>query len=264
MIFINRNKIESFIFPGGEVNVKVSHEDCEVYIRASLNSSNDIMELMLVANALKHNNCKIQALHIPYIPYARQDRVCNKGEALSIKVFSDLINSINSNMVVGWDVHSNVTSALINNFINWPPQRFIVRNKDLFNILKDKKTLICSPDAGAKKKVYEVAKIFCNDWIITGNKVRNIETGEITSTEVDVGYLKGENIVIIDDICDGGKTFIELAKVLKNKGAGKIYLYVTHGIFSKGMNVFDDLIDKIWTTDSICNKIHKKLNIIGG
>ena len=76
-------------------------------------------------------------------------------------------------------------------------------------------------------------------------------TGNITKTTVLHDDFGGKDCVIVDDICDGGRTFIELAKVLKERGAGKIGLFVTHGIFSQGVGVlFDNGIDFIYTTDS--------------
>lgn len=84
------------------------------------------------------------------------------------------------------------------------------------------------------------------------NKARNVQTGEITGTEV-YGDVKDKVVLIIDDICDGGRTFIELGKVLKERGASKVILYVTHGIFSQGKQVFEGIIDEVyakhdWTT----------------
>ena len=83
--------------------------------------------------------------------------------------------------------------------------------------------------------------------VVECSKLRNINTGEIRGTKVHSTGFLNHDCVIVDDICDGGRTFIEIAKVLKQKGAGKIKLYVTHGIFSKGLDVFDGLIDEIYT-----------------
>ena len=262
MILVNGEEIKSFIFPGGEIHLRTHWQNSEVRVKSIMKTSDDIMELLLLCDVLKRKNCTID-LEIPYIPYARQDRVCNEGEPFSIKVFADIINSIKASRVVGWDVHSDVTSALINNFYNTPIFNILELDLRMIHLLKNSNVVLCSPDAGAEKKVYSVAKYFQKDWIIRASKLRNTITGEIVNTELNVGYLKGEIVLIIDDICDGGRTFIELAKKLKNKGSSKIILYVTHGIFSKGIDVFDGLIDEIWTAN-LFNKIkHEKLNIIG-
>ena len=264
MVSINGEKANSFIFPGGEIGTKVYNAYEDVEVRAILRSSNDIIELLLIANALKNRGCSIRLLRIPYIPYARQDRICNLGEPFSIKVFSELINSIKASNVEGWDVHSDVTNALINNFRNVHVSE-ILMNTHLMDLMIHDKIVLCSPDAGSLKKIQKVQSEFSipNERAFMATKVRDTSTGNIIDTEVYVDHLSGKDVLIIDDICDGGRTFIELAKKIKNKGSGKIILYVTHGIFSKGIEVFDGLIDEIWTTNSFCQIKHPKLNIIG-
>ena len=88
--------------------------------------------------------------------------------------------------------------------------------------------------------------------------------GAITGTEAYCDDLEGQSVVIADDIADGGYTFIKLAEKLKEKGAGKIFLYVSHGIFSKGLDVLLDAgIDCVYTTDSFCDRTSTdKLKII--
>jgi ribose-phosphate pyrophosphokinase len=185
-----------------------------------------------------------------YTPYARQDRACAKGEANGIKVFSKLINSMGFDSVTILDPHSDVATALIDNVIVVKPSS-IIGNFGLGNKLRAGNLHLISPDAGANKKVFEVAKIFGTSRVIRADKVRNPATGQITSTEVYCEDLGGQEVLIVDDICDGGMTFIKLAEALKAKGAGGINLYVSHGIFSKGLQpLFDSGINRIYTTNS--------------
>ena len=78
-------------------------------------------------------------------------------------------------------------------------------------------------------------------------RYRDTATGNIIRTDISVQDFKGANLMIVDDICDGGRTFIELAKVLRERNAGKIELFITHGIFSKGVDVFDGYVDQAET-----------------
>lgn len=78
-------------------------------------------------------------------------------------------------------------------------------------------------------------------------KKRNVKTGEITETTVHIDDLNGKDCYIVDDICDGGRTFIEIAKVLRRKNSGKIILMVSHGFFTKGKSVILKHIDSIFT-----------------
>ena len=114
--------------------------------------------------------------------------------------------------------------------------------------------VLVSPDAGAYKKVFGVGQLFGIENIITASKVRDVKTGKILSTELPSikKYNDSMKYVIVDDICDGGKTFIELSKAIKEqKSDAKIYLIVTHGIFSKGCDELMEHIERIYTTNSI-------------
>lgn len=245
------------IFSGGEINVSIGEVGAvyptgAVTLYCKLKNSEDIMELLLVVDSLKRSSpVKKLILNLPYVPYARQDRVCNPGEALSIKVFCDLINSMNFDKVIICDPHSDVTTALLNN-VEVTPLRIHLRGlpKEVFN----QDTTLISPDAGALKKVYSVAKDFKIKEVIRADKTRDVSTGQLSGTVV-YGDVSGKKLLIIDDIFDRGGTFIMLGKELKRLGAAEVNLYVTHGIFSKGVDVLDGAIDKvfcpeIWTENT--------------
>lgn len=248
MITVNGKKIETFNFSGGEVYVKVENNEDVVEIIANLQTSDDIMQLLMVTDAIRRvDNLAEIAVTIPYLPYARQDKITEKGESLSLKVFCDLINSQNYNRVAVLDVHSDTAKALLSN-------AEYIEQYDLLSSVIEDFTLsfdyLVSPDFGASKKIYKSAEMLDLP-VIQANKVRN-NKGEIIKTELYCDEdLSGKSVLIVDDICDGGRTFIELAKVLKDKGAKYISLYVTHGIFSKGLDcLFEEGIDKIYTTNS--------------
>ena len=117
---------------------------------------------------------------------------------------------------------------------------------------------IVLPDAGAISKFYSMVEARCNrkEWenlsTVEFNKTRNEETGEINGIEMLTEKnnrettVKNKNLIIIDDICDGGRTFIEIAKILRERDCGKLYLYVTHGIFAKGLDVLRPYFDHIF------------------
>ena len=231
-------------FSGGELQPKL-HETIgkreEITITAHLVSSDTIMELVLLVDAIRRAGGKGVRIHLmcPYLPYARQDRVCAVGESLAIKVMCDIINSMNFETVTVWDVHSDVSMALLDNSYN-VHQKFFVKKVNWTN------TVLVAPDAGAIKKTLEIAKELSMP-MVRADKVRSVEDGSITGTIVYSESVGDKDFLIVDDLCDGGRTFIELAKVLRPLTTGKIYLYVTHGIFSKGLNVFDGLLDGVYT-----------------
>jgi len=265
---------DNFTFSGGEEHIRFNPLQFQnihkIEIIERLTNSSKIMRLILVVDALKRlTNNKVEIeLVIPYFPYARQDRVCVSGEALGSAVMANLINSLNFSRVTIWDVHSDVSTALIHNVNSIEQIDLLKRCKELSQQLSNGALTLISPDAGASKKTLKISTYFQGEpEVIQAQKVRDMKTGEIIKTEV-LGDVKGKSVLITDDICDGGRTFIELAKVLKQLGAKHIALFVTHGIFSNGLEVFNGLIDAIYTTDSLRpadefnNKTDIKLTVI--
>jgi ribose-phosphate pyrophosphokinase len=232
-LFESNENIEIKKFAGGECHVKFLIEFSEgdkVRINIRLNSSDDLMNLCLAVDALRNMNVSHIEAFIPYIPYARQDRVMVPGEPLSIKVFANIVNSLNLNKVIVFDAHSDVSVALLNNCRN------TVNHEMVHHFLKQlnlKDFVLVSPDLGAYKKVDKLAqKIGYKGEIATGIKVRDLSTGQIIKSDVNCDDLKEKACIVVDDICDGGRTFIELAAALKAKNAGDLYFIASHGIFS--------------------------------
>lgn len=257
------NQLKSSIFPGGEIFVRLDDVDIrgeDVLITTRLNTSDDIMELIMVTDAIRRLNPDSISVYFPYLPYARQDRVCNEGESFSLKVFGNLINSQNYKSVTVFDVHSNVAGACIDNLSVEHNLGYVGRmvryhygynGRRLSEVPDMNNVILISPDSGALKKIYDVAKHCKFNDIAIGEKVRNLETTEIIKTDINRQDFEGKDCWIVDDVCDGGKTFIELAQVLRERNAGKIILFVTHGIFSKGFEPLSNYLDYVYFTNSI-------------
>lgn len=239
-------------FPGGESCIRVPFSftrDKNVEIQFDFENNGELFDLALLVDSLRrlHPYTEI-SLRMPYVPYARQDRVCNRGESLSIKVVADFINSLGFKRVIITDPHSDVTTALFNNVSvieqsNWAG---VMRHK----VGKD--TIIVSPDAGASKKAMKFAQAGGFGGFVKADKHRDLETGQIVATNVSgIPCIGTGDFLIVDDICDGGRTFIELAKELRKLTSGKIMLYVTHGIFSAGTEVLDGFIDELYTANPV-------------
>lgn len=250
---MHRAEVEIMKFNGGEINVTVPYDFVDAYthirIVSLLTSSDDVMALLLTVNAIRQIDPTIElSASLPYIPYGRQDRVCNQGEANSIQVMANLINSCNFNDVMIDDPHSDVTGALINNAII-RSQHECFSSK--WSVIKRNylDALICSPDAGSNKKIIDICRKAGVESFIRADKIREVLTGQITETVVYATEeeIRGKNVLIVDDICDGGMTFIKLAEKLKELGANRVGLFVTHGIFSKGTKVLYDVIDDVYT-----------------
>ena len=245
-IQVNKTPIQYFNFSGGECHVNIADIIIEdtADITAYLYCSDDIMRLAMVVDAIrqKYVATKID-LTIPYFPYARQDRVCNDGEAFSVSVMAKLINALSCNNVTIYDPHSKITIDLLNN-CSVITQAKILENSIIASDIKTRGLVLVSPDAGAESKTREIADQLSVDAIYC-TKTRDAKTGQITGTQIP-NDIVGQTFIIVDDICDGGRTFIQLAKSLKDAGANDLYLYVTHGIFSQGLSVLKEHFEHIY------------------
>lgn len=261
MITIHKGNLtlpyESFVFPNGDISVRLDAGHMRFLVDptiptvvARIHNAEDIMKLALIKSALDELGVEHVKLVLPCVPYAQQDRVCNRGEAFSLKVFGNLINEMDFMFVTVLDPHSDVTKACINNLIIRTQKDIIHAWPEFVNRIQLDMVLV-SPDAGANKKLGDIAAYLGHSSFIRADKVRDLLTGKIKETIVYAKDLNGLTMVVIDDICVGGKTFTEVAAALKAQGAAKVVLYVTHGIFSKGVqSVLDGGVDKIWTTNS--------------
>lgn len=243
------------VFPGGEVHVRIADDTDEisgakVTIYANVYNSEDLIRLIMLTDAVRRKHARTVHLVLPYVPYARQDRVCNPGEAHGIRVFCDMINAQNYRSVTITDPHSDVVGALLNNVVIRTNYSLVSNVYRSHRDISAGRAVLVSPDAGSQKKIYGISKYLGGVRIIKADKVRDIKTTEIVDTIVYADDLTDKTCIIVDDICDGGRTFIELAKKLREKNAKTVVLVVTHGIFSKGLEPFVGLIDEIYTSPS--------------
>jgi ribose-phosphate pyrophosphokinase len=251
-------------FPDGQQTVDLTdfndllrYEDA-VKISSRLNTFQDL-ELIICAVAAIRNikpNREI-ALYVPYFMGARSDRKFMDGGVNYLKqVICPIINSLKLDSILVLDPHSDVLEACLDNYDkvdNHTVVKYALSDIDNKNDAQERICLV-SPDAGAYKKIFDVAKKFSINNVVTANKVRDLKTSKILSTEVpNLPGSVGDELqyVIIDDICDGGRTFIELAKAIKTQRAdAKVYLIVTHGIFSAGFKELSQYFERIYTTNS--------------
>lgn len=269
MIHITKNRVSlavtTFLFPAGESGVKLDTQNLlyrsafapHQTIWARLQSSKDVMELVMVTDALRRFDPTPINLVLGYVPYARQDRVCVPGESFSLKAFAGLINGLDFQKVTVFDPHSDVTGAVFDR-VHIIPQVDIIGKFDALNARlqptpPDNRPIFVSPDAGANKRTSELAGFYGHASFIRADKLRDLATGKIKEIVVvnDRAEIEGRTCIIVDDLCDAGGTFIGLAAALKAKGARWVELYVTHGLFTKGTTpLYKGGIDAIWTTNS--------------
>ena len=237
-------------FSAGELHPQLQEYDIlgkieSITIKPRTYNPSFIVELSLLVNALRDEFPESVHfdLDLPYIPYSRQDRVCAVGDAFGLKVFADQLNSLNFRYVIIFDAHSDVSPALINNCINREVKNLFVLNPEFIS----KYSHLVAPDAGAYKKVNSIASHF-NLPVIPALKTRDTATGRLSNTVVVTeGVENPTRLLVIDDLVDAGGTFLALgAKLKQTFPHTPIDLYVSHGIFAKGLNGLDKYYDNIY------------------
>lgn len=269
-------KYKNIPFPDGQQNITIPLSDistsfndisewlnCKLHgvlIKTRLNTFLDLEILCCAVASLREQDVTKIDLYVPYIIGGRSDRKFERGGNNYLKsVICPILNSLKFKSITCVDPHSDVLEACLNNFrknSNIDLVRFALT--DLINpSIGLTKNILVSPDAGAAKKIYKAAEeIGFTGEIITCSKHRD-ENGKLTKTSL--GFISNsfcdKDLIIIDDICDGGQTFINIAKEIKSikSMTGKIYLVITHGIFSKGFIELDKYFDGIYTTNSYKN-----------
>jgi len=239
-------------FPDGQQDIVIDYCDYSpITIKSRFNSFKDLELIICATKALRRLDVNPIHLYIPYLLGARSDRQFQEGgTSYLVDVISPIINSLNFKTVTVMDVHSDVAAACINNLKTTSNLSLVEESLELIN---SKNFILVSPDAGALKKVYKIAdSIGYKGDVITCSKSRDVN-GVLSKTIVPWVYnSEKDDRIIIDDICDGGATFIKIAQEMRIQGViGKIYLIVTHGIFSKLFKELSKYFDGIYTTDSI-------------
>jgi len=210
-----------------------------------------LWEISLVKDAVGRTfgSFKKSILHLPYLPHARADRVFETGNALPLELFLDSVLGFTEVMLT--DPHSDFIfqkeyHQVIEVNIKPQYQCFIDTIKNI-----ESGSVLVSPDKGAKAKIYKLQQALdvrtIATFVIEADKKRDVSTGRILETTLpeDFDYV-GKTFYIVDDLCDGGGTFVPLAQKLKDLGAKEVNLYITHMIGAKGLDLFKGIIDNVF------------------
>lgn len=251
MIFINGQRVIIEKFPNGECLIKTdqfSEAKSHYQVELRFEDNSDLFNLYLIKKHLDHEG-KSSRLIISYMPYSRMDRTQNRF-VFTLKYICEFINNLNFYSVAITEPHSDVTSALIDRCkVNVILPRLVLKAYEKFNPVD----ALLFPDYGACKRYSSLFKDDCRDkmW---GNKTRDFSTGKITHMEImDIPGNKPKKVIVIDDLCSYGGTFILAGYELKKIGVEHIYLCVAHceKSITKGDILKTDIIEHVITTNSI-------------
>lgn len=251
MLLLNGEPVNVTIFPDKTSQVwkipdHVFLDETNV-ITWKFESESELMHLAQLQHLLIQNNQNTRTtLLLPYLPYGRQDKEVSNNATFALSTFHKIIDAFGFYKIIIVDPH-NLQSIRFKAHIET-----VYPIETVQQVAKQTECeYFCYPDKGAYVKY---SKIFRERQCIIGEKVRNQLTGDIESYKIN-GNPRDKNILIVDDICDGGMTFRILAKDLLAAGAKSVILFVTHGIFSRGLQVLKDSgIQRIFTIDGEVNE----------
>lgn len=244
-------------FSAGEIGFEYEPkptEKAEFFLRNG--SSDEILRLLMEVDAASRmRDQRPFVLYMPYVPYGRQDRVTAPGTAFSLQVFSKLINQQVFEQVYCIDPHSQVTWESINNLVCHQAWELMAHLPIHLLPCDPSQLVVVAPDKGAWTRAGQCATALGARKTLTATKHRDPVTGRIEGIELDGELLPTDHVLVVDDICDGGGTFIVLHELIHRKCA-TMSLFVTHGIFSKGYQLLEGLYHTVITTDSFTPPSH--------
>lgn len=272
LIYLHDQKEDSNVthinFPTGEKHIRIrglTHADEPILFFND--PSGDVMKLGLAVDICRRHRVRHITLVMPFVPYARQDRVAVAGDPFSIKVFAKFVNSLGIDRVVITDPHSDVTPAVIDNSVVVYQHEVAKDAVEVLNGFVTEPIALVAPDLGASKKIKALQMALKEKFnvtfpVIQCDKTRCVETGRITGFKILDGNPEGHFCLQVDDICDGGGTFLGLAdKIAERSPAGQA-LYVTHGIFSRGTDVLREKFQYLFASNSFpCDPTVHTLNL---
>lgn len=239
-------------FSDGEINVNIGEtvRGCDVYIIQPTNSpvNDNLMELLILIDAVKRASAgRINAV-IPYYGYARQDRKTKAREPITAKLVADLITTAGADRVVSMDLHA----GQIQGYFDIPVDHLssIPLLANYFKKIIDEDTVIVSPDLGGVTRARTFANILDLPIAIIEKRRPKANVSEVMNV---IGEIEGKNVILVDDIIDTAGTIVKAASVLKSFGAKKVYGCATHGVLSGPAldRIHNSELEKFVITDTI-------------
>ncbi len=252
-------------FSDGEIYIEINENirGNSIFIIQSVSSpaNDNLMELLLCIDALKRSSAKNITAVIPYFGYARQDRKVVPRTSISAKLVSNLITNSGANRVVTLDLHS----GQIQGFFDIPVDNLFatpIFARHIKRKIKTKNLICVAPDVGGTARARALGKML-NVGLAIVDK-RRPAPGKSVVMNV-IGNVKNKTCIIVDDIIDSGGTIVNAAKILKQRGAKDVHVYVSHGVLSGDAveKIRKSQIKNLVITDTIdnSNKVKKAKNI---
>ena len=211
-----------------EINENVRGEDVFVLQSTSYPANDNLMELLIIIDALRRSSARRITAVLPYFGYARQDRKSAPRTPISAKLVANLITEAGANRVLNLDLHANQ----IQGFFDIPTDNLTsapVMVRDIKEHYDTKNTMIVSPDVGGVVRARNVARRIGAPLAIVDKRRPKAGVSEVMNI---IGDVEGQSCILIDDIVDSGGTLCNAAEALLEQGAKEVSAYITHGVLS--------------------------------
>src|SRR5580698_213529 len=213
-----------------EIQENVRGEDMFVIQSTSFPANDNLMELLIMIDALRRASARRITAVIPYFGYARQDRKVGPRTPISAKLVANLITEAGANRVLTVDLHA----GQIQGFFDIPTDNLFampVMVKDIMEYSGKNIPMVVSPDVGGVVRARALARRLGTDLAIVDKRRERAGESEVMNI---IGDVEGQACVLIDDIIDSGGTICNAAEALLKNGATEVYAYATHGVLSGG------------------------------
>jgi ribose-phosphate pyrophosphokinase len=213
-----------------EIQENVRGEDMFVIQSTSYPANDNLMELLIMIDALRRASARRITAVIPYFGYARQDRKVGPRTPISAKLVANMITEAGANRVLTVDLHA----GQIQGFFDIPTDNLFampVILKDITDYLGANPPMVVSPDVGGVVRARALARRLGTDLAIVDKRRERAGESEVMNI---IGDVEGQPCVLIDDIVDSGGTICNAAEALLKNGATEVYAYATHGVLSGG------------------------------
>jgi ribose-phosphate pyrophosphokinase len=232
-----------------ELHDNVRGEDVFILQSTSFPANDNLMELLILTDALRRSSARRITAVIPYFGYARQDRRSTGRTPISAKLVANLITEAGVNRVITLDLHA----AQIQGFFDIPTDNLYsapIITRDIQQRYDTKNTIIVSPDVGGVARARAVAQRLGCDLAIVDKRRPRAGVSEVMNI---IGDVAGHNCILIDDIVDSGGTLVNAAEALQKAGAKEVVAYITHGVLSETAptRVARSKLKELVVTDSI-------------
>jgi ribose-phosphate pyrophosphokinase len=246
---------EIFIFPDGERRIQIQEnvvdEDVVIVQPTTPPVDTSYFELFFLADAAKRSGARSVTAVVPYLGYQRQDHVFRDGEAVSLEVIVNTMQSVSIDKVISFDLHT----IKIPEVFSIPMVHLSALELFAEEIKKQGwaglDTVLVSPDMGGIRRIEMLSKMLSDMPYVTIEKNRDLATGHVEMAEI-TGEVT-HRVVIVDDMISSGGTIVKAAEALKKKGAKEVYVFVTHPVFSAEAPALleNSVVDKVYVTDSV-------------